>query len=190
MAASLRVSEQAISFPFMFHKMSNRITTGFYRAVVAGAVLVSVILLLGFRSLRDAALAALPLAIGLVWTLGAMRLLGLSLNFANLVGVPLIVGVGIDNGVHIVHRVRLEGGAGIDVVLRRTGRAILIASLTTMVGFGSLALASHRGLESLGLLLLIGVGSCLLASIVVLPNVLVVTGRVSNPTSASEHGLK
>jgi predicted RND superfamily exporter protein len=87
------------------------------------------------------------------------------------------VGVGIDNGVHVVHRMRLEGDAGMDVVLRHTGRAILISSLTTMIGFGSLSLASHRGLESLGLLLLLGVGSCLVASVFVLPNLLVVLGQ-------------
>ena len=177
-AASLRVSGEAIGFPFMFHKMSNRITSGFYRAVAAGALVVFIILLIDFRNLRHALFAALPLVIGMVWTLGAMRLLGLDFNFANLVAVPLIVGVGIDNGVHVMHRIRLEGEAGIDVVLRHTGRAILIASLTTMIGFGSLSLASHRGLESLGLLLLIGVGSCLIASVVVLPNLLVLTGQV------------
>jgi len=65
-----------------------------------------------------------------------------------------------------------------DVVLRHTGRAILIASLTTMIGFGSLALASHRGMSSLGLVLLLGVGSCLLASLLVLPNLLVALGLV------------
>jgi predicted RND superfamily exporter protein len=177
-AASLRVSDRAIGFPFMFHKMSNRITTGFRRAVIVGAVLVLAILLIDLRNLRHAMLAAAPLAIGMVWALGTMRLLGLSFNFANLVAVPLIVGVGIDNGVHVIHRVRLEGRAGMDVVLRHTGRAILISSLTTMIGFGSLALASHRGLESLGMLLLLGVGSCLVASIVVLPNLLVVLGQV------------
>jgi predicted RND superfamily exporter protein len=176
--ASLRVSDDAIGFPFMFRKMSNRITTGFYRAVIVGAVLVFVILLIDLRNLRHAVLAAAPLAIGVVWALGTMRLLGLSFNFANLVAMPLIVGVGIDNGVHVIHRVRLEGSAGMDVVLRHTGRAILISSLTTMIGFGSLSLASHRGLESLGVLLLLGVGSCLVASIVVLPNLLVVLGQV------------
>jgi predicted RND superfamily exporter protein len=82
--------------------------------------------------------------------------------------------VGIDNGVHVIHRVRFEGRHGMDVVLRHTGRAILISSFTTMIGFGSLSFASHRGLQSLGLLLLLGVGSCLVASIVVLPNLLVV----------------
>lgn len=188
--ASLRVSEDAIGFPFMFLKMSNRITTGFYRAVILGAVLVFVILLIDLRSLRHAVLAAAPLAIGVIWALGAMRMLGLSFNFANLVAMPLIVGVGIDNGVHVVHRVRLEGSAGMDVVLRHTGRAILISSLTTMIGFGSLSLASHRGLESLGVLLLLGVGSCLVASIVVLPNLLVVMGQVrARRRSATGRGI-
>jgi hypothetical protein len=188
--ASRRVSPASIGFPTMFHKMSRRITTGFLRAVFAGAVLVGLILLIDFRNLRHACLAALPLAIGMVWTLGSMRLLGMSFNFANLVAVPLIVGVGIDNGVHVIHRVRLEGGRGMGVVLRHTGRAILISSLTTMIGFGSLSLASHRGLESLGLLLLLGVGSCLVASILVLPNLLVVLKQVPDPDEARGTELK
>ena len=90
--------------------------------------------------------------------------------------VPLIIGVGIDNGVHIIHRWKLEGDLGMHVILRRTVRAILIASLTTMVGFGSLALASHRGMAGLGLLLLLGVGACLVTSTLVLPNLLLALG--------------
>jgi predicted RND superfamily exporter protein len=73
---------------------------------------------------------------------------------------------------------RFEGRSGMRILLRHTGRAILIASLTTMIGFGSLALASHRGLASLGLVLLLGVGACLITSIVILPNLLVVLGLV------------
>lgn len=107
-----------------------------------------------------------------------MGLMGISYNFANLVAVPLIIGVGIDNGVHVIHRLRLEGQRGMAVVLRHTGRAILIASLTTMIGFGSLSLASHRGLASLGVILLLGVGACLISSMILLPNMLVAFGRV------------
>jgi predicted RND superfamily exporter protein len=112
----------------------------------------------------------------MIWMMGLMKLLGISFNFANLVAVPLIIGVGIDNGVHVIHRVRLEGVDGMSVVLRHTARAILIASLTTMIGFGSLALASHRGLASLGMVLILGVGSCLVTSVIVLPNMLVALG--------------
>ena len=177
-AASRRVDDEATGFPLVFQKMSNRITGGFYRAVALGAVLVALILMLDFRSVRDAGLALLPLGMGVIWMMGAMRLFEIPFNFANLVAVPLIIGVGIDNGVHVIHRVRLEGREGMSVVLRHTGRAILIASLTTMIGFGSLALASHRGLASLGAVLLLGVGSCLVTSTVVLPNLLVTFGLV------------
>jgi hypothetical protein len=177
-AASRRIDAAATGFPLVFHKMSNRITGGFYRAVALGAVLVSLILLIDFRSFRDTALALLPLGMGVVWMMGAMRVFEIPFNFANLVAVPLIIGVGIDNGVHVIHRVRLEGRQGMNVVLRHTGRAILIASLTTMIGFGSLALASHRGMASLGAVLLLGVGCCLLTSTVVLPNLLVTFGVV------------
>jgi predicted RND superfamily exporter protein len=177
-AASHNVSADVTGFPLVFHKMSQRITTGFYRAVALGALLVALILLIDFRNLREACLAMVPLAMGVVWMMGAMRLLQIPFNFANLVAVPLIIGVGIDNGVHVIHRIRFEGRSGMRVVLRHTGRAILIASLTTMIGFGSLALASHRGLASLGLVLLIGVAACLITSTVILPNLLVVLGLV------------
>ncbi len=77
---------------------------------------------------------------------------------------------------HLVHRYRLEADEGMIVGLAHTGRAILVASLTTMVGFGSLALASHRGMASLGILLVLGVGSCLVAALVVLPNLILALG--------------
>jgi predicted RND superfamily exporter protein len=174
--ASRRVDSLSTGFPIVFHRMSARITDGFYRAVAGGAILVTLVLLIDTRSIRDTLLAILPLSMGVVWMLGGMRLLGLSYNFANLMAVPLIIGVGIDNGVHIIHRVHLEGDRGLRVVMRHTARAIIIASMTTMIGFGSLALASHRGLASLGLILLLGVGACLVTSTVVLPNLLLVLG--------------
>lgn len=175
-AASRRVSRGAAGFPMVFLSMSRRITSGFHRAVAAGAVLVFLICLVDFRSLRDTGLAFLPLAMGMIWMVGGMRLLGLNFTFANIIAVPLIIGVGIDNGVHVVHRMRLEGDRGMTIVLRHTGRAILIAGLTTMIGFGSLALASHRGLAGLGLVLLVGVGACITTATLVLPNLLIAFG--------------
>ncbi len=173
-----KISGESTGFPIVFQHMSRRITSGFYRAVAVGAVLVFLILLLDYRRLESAVMALVPLAVGMIWMLGLMRLFNLQFNFANLVAVPLIIGVGIDNGVHVVHRLLFEGREGMSVVLRHTGRAILIASLTTMIGFGSLALASHRGMSGLGIILLLGVGCCLITSTVVLPNLLVATGRV------------
>jgi hypothetical protein len=176
-AAVERVHPEATGFPVVFRGVSSRITDGFLTALLAGTALVALILWLDYRRPGPVLLAFLPLGIGMIWMLGGMRLLGVSYNFANLVAIPLIVGIGVDNGVHMVHRLRVEGEAGMNTVLRHTCRAILIAGLTTMLGFGSLSLASHRGLASLGIVLLLGVGSCVIAAVVVLPNLLVAAGR-------------
>jgi predicted RND superfamily exporter protein len=156
--------------------MSARITSGFNRAATTAGILVLLILFAKFRHPRDMLLALVPKVMGVIWMMGGMRLLGLSYNFANLVAIPLILGVGIDNGVHIINRMRMEAEEGMTMVLRHTGRAILVAGLTTMIGFGSLALASHRGLSSLGLVLLLGLGSTIICATIVLPNILVAFG--------------
>jgi len=174
--ASRRLSPEAAGFPIVFHSMTGRITSGFHAAATAAGLLVLLILYAKFRNARDMLLALVPKIMGVIWMMGGMRLFGLSYNFANLVAIPLILGVGIDTGVHIIHRLRLEGERGMTVVLRHTGRAILIAGLTTMIGFGSLALASHRGLASLGTVLLLGLGSCVVTATIVLPNMLVAFG--------------
>ncbi len=174
--ASRRVANDAIGFPVLFETHSALITSGFGLAFASAALVVFLVLLLDLRNARHTALALVPVFFGTVWMLGLMWALGLSFNFANLVAVPIVLGVGIDAGVHIVHRLRLEGGAGIMTVVSHTGRAILIASLTTMVGFGSLVFATHRGMASLGVVLLLGVGACTVAALIVLPNLLIVSG--------------
>ena len=174
--ASAAVSDTAIGFPVLFEDHSGLITAGFGSALALGAVLVTLLLVVDLRSFTDTLLALVPVGLGILWMLALMILLGMNFNFANLVAVPIVLGVGIDAGVHLVHRYRLEGQAGMITTLAHTGRAILVASLTTMVGFGSLTLASHRGMASLGALLFLGVGGCLVAAIVVLPNLMLSLG--------------
>lgn len=174
-AAALEVSPNATGFPIVFQRMTARITEGFYETVGVGALLVLVILLAHFRRMPTALMASMPLALGILWTLGIQGWFDIPFNFANLVAIPLVIGVGIDDGVHLVHRARLQGMMDIHAVLLRSGRAILITSLATVAGFGSLIFSAHRGMASLGTLLVIGVVACLVASIVVLPNVMLLT---------------
>jgi len=164
-----KVNSAATGPPVLLYMHSRQIRNGFNQALILGAVLALAILLLDFRRPGYALLAALPTAVGLVWMLGWMGWIGLQFNLANLIAVPLILGVGVDNGAHMMHRFLQEGHQGMTVVLHHTGRAILISSLTTMIGFGSLALASHRGMASMGLILFSGVASCLITSTLLLP---------------------
>ena len=122
-----------------------------------------------FRSLLFTLLAIIPLLIGAAWIFGAMALLDISFNVSNMTAFPLILGIGIDDAVHIIHRYRLEGRGKMPTVLKYTGRAVFLTSLTTAIAFGVMAFGSRRGIASFGLLLALGVGFCFITSVFVLP---------------------
>lgn len=134
---------------------------------VVGAVLL--ILMLHFRGPGDCFLALLPVGVSLIWTLGIWRLMGLDLNFLNILVLPMILGVGVHSGLHLLERYREMGKRRMNLVMETTGRAVLLTALTTMLGFGSLALAQSRGLQEMGLLTLFGVGTNLAAVLIFLP---------------------
>ncbi len=125
-----------------------------------------------FRNVRTVFFVLLPVLAGSIWTVGVMELIGLKLNMANLVILPLILGVGVVNGIHITHRYREEEDKHASVLGKSTGQAVVLSSFTTMIGFGSLMVADHNGVFSLGLVLTIGVFNCLIASITFLPALL------------------
>ena len=161
------VAPDATGFPETFYENAGLIQRGFLRAATYASIAVLFLLATDFRSRRDVLLAVAPVVLGTVWMIGGMRIFGVPYNLANIVGLPLIIGVGIDNGVHLMHRFR-ECRSMIEA-MTHTGTAVTLSSLTTMVGFGALALASHRGLASMGIMMLLGVGACLLMAIVALP---------------------
>lgn len=142
------------------------------RAISLTVIVVFLILLTDFRSLRSALLVIFPLACGTVWMCGSLYLQDLKLNFYNMVALPTIIGMGIDNGVHLYHRYKQEGPGSMPVVIRSTGGAMFISMLTTMVGFFGLMMATHPGLNSIGRLALIGLLTCFVAAVLVLPAIL------------------
>ncbi len=110
-----------------------------------------------------------------------MQLFQLKFNLANLIIVPLIVAPGVENGLLIVHRYREEAES---VVLPRSlGKGVTLSSLTTMVGFGSLMIAHHRGAFSIGLLVTLGTGSVLAVSLTLLPALLTLAARRPSRTA-------
>lgn len=127
---------------------------------------------LTFKNFKTTLFIFLPVLVGSFWTIGIMDLVGVRFNLANLVILPLILGIGVVNGIHIIHRYREEPDKSIPVLSKSTGQAVILSSLTTMIGFGSMMVADHQGIFSLGLVLTIGVGSCLVASITIVPAVL------------------
>ena len=173
------VAPDATGFPETFYENTGLIQRGFLRAALYAGIAVVVLLSIDLRRRRDVMLAVVPVVLGVVWMVGSMRGVGVPYNLANIVGLPLIIGVGIDNGVHLMHRFR-ESGSMVES-LTHTGTAVALSSLTTMVGFGALALSSHRGLASMGLMMLMGVGACLLMALTVLPAALAMASRSFAP---------
>jgi len=159
--------------PIVGYESIHAMKMGYSEAGLYALAAVLGVTFLTLRKMRDTLLAVVPLALGMVWTAGWMWAFDLPLNLANLIVVPLIIGIGLENGIHIVHRCREEGQGGPELVASSTGQSVALFSLTTMVGFGSLMVAKYYGIFSIGLLLAVSVGSVLVASLTVLPLLLV-----------------
>jgi hypothetical protein len=159
------VSDRATGMPLVFKALIEIIGRDGRNAVLLTLVIVFILLVLDFRSPRMALMAMIPLAFGIFWMVGLMHLVGMQLTVMNVMGLPLIVGIGIDDGVHIVHRWKHEGKGKIGVVFSSTGKAILLTSLTTMLAFGSLVFSIWRGFGHLGAALFLGVGACFLTTV-------------------------
>jgi Predicted exporters of the RND superfamily len=131
-----------------------------------GLVVVFFMLLWEMKRARDALLGLLPVILSVLWTVAGMALLGLALNFLNVFVITMIIGIGVDYGIHMIHRVR-EGG-GVEKVAE-TARAVVFASLTTVVGFGSLVTSHFPGLRSIGAMTSAGVVLACLVAVALLP---------------------
>ncbi len=131
-----------------------------------GLVFVIGILFWQLRSWRGVGYCLVPMVLGVLWTLGVLAAAGLPLNQMNVFVTTMIVGIGSDYGIHVYHRYR----EGADVTrLAETARAVLLAALTTVVGFGSLILTHYPGLQSIGWMTALGVLLSCFAATIVLP---------------------
>jgi predicted RND superfamily exporter protein len=176
-----RVDPDAIGDPVEGHEVITAMKNGYQQVGLYALVGVAFLVLLNFRNLRYFLLAKVPLLVGAVWTAGLMQLFRVKFNLANLIIVPLIVAPGVENGLLIVHRYREEAESA--VLPRSIGKGVTLSSLTTMVGFGSLMIAHHRGAFSIGLLVTLGVGSVLVVSLTLLPALLTLAAKRPSRTT-------
>jgi hopanoid biosynthesis associated RND transporter like protein HpnN len=142
---------------------------GLFRAGLYAFVVIVFVLWLDFRHLGLTLLAVIPLLLGVVLSVAVLSLAGIPLNPANMIAFPLVLGVGVDNGVHVLHDWLIRRREGLHGVSGAIGRGVLIKALTTMIGFAALMLSTERGLVGLGLILSLGVGCSMLAALVLLP---------------------
>jgi len=142
---------------------SFKVSTGLAVALVIG------ILFFHFRSLSLVALTLTPLLTSVIWMLGTMQLMGIDITIINFVATPIIIGIGIDDGVHIVEKYLHRKTMSLGPLIASCGKAVTLTSLTTIFGFSSLFLAEYSGFQSLGLCAILGVLFCWLGSVILLP---------------------
>ena len=141
---------------------------GILMTIVATGV-VLLLLLIDLRSIRKALFVFVPLLVGLLWTGGLMSLLGIRVGLYNMLVLPTLLGVGIDASVHLYHSYTEHGPGSLLQSLKTTGVAIFIAASTTGVGFVGMTIVNHRGLRSIGIMAIIGIGACLAGAMTTLP---------------------
>jgi len=171
--------------PPIMQRLMDSVARDGVLATILTILIVFGLLWLDFRSLRLALLGMIPLVAGGIWMVGLLRTFGMMFTFLNVMGIPLIVGIGIDDGVHIVHRYKVEGFLRTPEVLKSTGKAVLLTSLTTIAGFGSMMITTYRGFISLGALLSFGVAACFLTTMLFLPAIITLWKRRSRENRAA-----
>lgn len=164
------VDPKVTGHPVQTYYASRHMQSSYIRAGLYALVAVVVLLYIDLRSLPHALLAMVPPALGFVVMCGCLGWFNIPLNPANMIVLPLILGIGVDHGVHLVHLWRQQRGRF--VLSDPTVVAVLLTANTTTASFGALILARHQGLQSLGQTITFGVATCLAASIVFLPALL------------------
>ena len=167
-----QITPGATGVPVISLEAGEAVVNAFIHAFSLALIGVITALLVLLKSVKSTALVLIPLLLAALFTGASTVLLGIPFNFANVIALPLILGIGIDCSVHMVHRGRSTGEAYENLLHTSTARAIFYSALTTMAGFGSLIFSQHQGTASMGLLLLAGVILTLVCVLIILPALL------------------
>jgi hopanoid biosynthesis associated RND transporter like protein HpnN len=161
--------------PVQLYVYEGVLRNSYVQAAWYSLAAIAVMVLFHFGSVRAMILALVPVAIGTLWLAGLMGAFGVPINLANIMTLPLVIGIGVTNGIQILNRYAEEGTP--DILSRSTGKAVLVSGLTAIAGFGSLMLAQHRGIRSLGIIMSTGIAACMIAALTFLPALLSLVGR-------------
>ncbi|WP_340115742.1 MMPL family transporter [Pelagibius sp. 7325] len=171
------VAPQVSGVPVTIVEAGRAVVTAFAQATLLALAAIVVLLLVVLRSPLDALLVLVPLFLAALLTVAVSVVFGPAFNFANVIVLPLLLGLGVDSGIHMVMRAR-EESAGVHSAANSTPRAILLSALTTVASFGALATSQHPGTASMGLLLTIAIVLTLVCVLAFLPALLALAGRL------------
>jgi len=168
--AVLTVAGKATGTPVLNYYATELLRVSYLWAAVWAFVAIVVLILLHFQSFKYLLLTLTPLVLAVLWRTGAMVWLGIEFNPANIVTLPLIIGIDVAFGVYIIDRYREDGK--LSIFAGSTGKAIIMSSLTSLFGFSSLLISEFRGMFDIGQLMSLGIAIGLVTAIFILPQIL------------------
>jgi len=172
-----RVDPHATGEPVMVYESMTIMRDAYRMAFIYAFVAIVAILFITFRSLKFTLIGLIPLVVGILFMVAGMWLCGISFNSANIIVMPLVLGIAIDSGIYIINRFRREEGSAADVIMSSTGVGVLLNTLTIMASFGALMVAHHQGVFSIGAVMSLGMFACQIAFMITLPAVLTLAGK-------------
>jgi predicted RND superfamily exporter protein len=181
------VDPDATGAPFTHYESLRDMRSAFLRMATLSVILVALLVLLDFKRPMDVLLAMLPLMLAMLWTFELMGIFHVSFNLANFFAVPILIGLGVDSSIHLLHRYHEGGADRLDP--GSTRRAVILTNLTTTIGFAPLVFADHLGMRSLGLVMILGNTACLVAVLIVLPATLALRERLRRHRSIPDHHM-
>ncbi|WP_136523363.1 MMPL family transporter [Geomonas ferrireducens] len=171
------VDAHATGEPVMVYESMTIMRDSYRLAFIYAFAAIVCILLIAFRSIKFALIGLVPLVVGLLFMVSGMWIFGISFNSANIIVMPLVLGIAVDSGIYIINRYRREEGSAGSVILSSTGVGVLLNTLTIMASFGALMVARHQGVFSIGAVMSLGMVACQIAFMVTLPAVLTLAAK-------------
>jgi len=172
---------RVIGSPIINLMASDAVMEAFAQAFLYSFCAITILLLLFLPYKRDAIYILGPLLAAAICTAGVSVLFNIPLNFANIIALPLLLGMGVDSGIHMLHRFRTDLPEHKNVLATSSARAVIVSAFTTMGSIGNLIFSPHRGMASMGELLTIGIGITLFSMLVLLPSIL--SGQIQTADS-------
>jgi hypothetical protein len=169
-APDLPVKPIITGTPVQLYEYTGLLVNSYVEAACYSLGAIVILVFLHFRTATAVGLALLPVAVGSIFLGGIMGGFGIPLNPANIMTLPLVIGIGVTNGIHILNRFAEEKVPAI--LAKSTGKAVLVSGLTSVAGFGSLVLGKHQGIQSLGWVMAAGIATCMVAGLTFLPAVM------------------
>lgn len=158
-----------VGMPTIMNEVIKTVEADILRVALISLAIVTVFIAVLFKSIKTTIITIIPVIVTLYLTIGILPLLKLNINIFSVAAFPLIIGIGIDSSIHLMHRLKSDYELGFGYIYMTTGKAIILTSFTTLIGFGSLTFINHPGMSNLGATVAVGIFICIIVTLTLLP---------------------